>query len=54
MRTKAFPNYAIPYNYAIKLLFNWRCQWRALQFLNSSVLDGDSRTFEVFMYAHTY
>ena len=54
MRTKAFPNYAIRYNYAIKLLFNRRCQWRALQFLNSSVLDGDSRTFEVFMYAHTY
>ena len=42
MRTKAFPNYAIHYNYAIKLLFSWRCQWRALRFLNSSVLDGDS------------
>lgn len=40
MRTKAFPNYAIHYNYALKLLFSWRCQWRALQFLNSTVLMG--------------
>lgn len=54
MRTKALPNYAIHYNYAIKLLFSWRCQWRASQFLNSSVLHGNSRTFEVFMCVHTY
>lgn len=42
MRTKAIPNYAIHYNYATKFLFSWRCQWKALQFLNSSVLDGNS------------
>lgn len=54
MRTKAIPNYAIHYNYATKLLFSWRCQWEALQFLNSSVLDGNSRALEVLVCVHLY
>lgn len=36
------------------MLFSWRCQWKALQFLNSSVLDGNSWALEVLVCAHLY
>jgi hypothetical protein len=38
-RTKAYPNYAIRYNYAIQLLFSWGVNEEHI--LNSPVLHGN-------------